>query len=352
MRQAVDLTPLFRREFELCNVQEGEVVGLLTDPTTWPEYVEAAAAAAQSLGGQVFEISVPALGWDAPTPVKGMGASVPALAQPSPLLEAVAAALLKASFVVDLVRETIIHVPLRDELRRAGSRILTVVEPPDALERMFPTPEIKRDVEAIRERLDGAKELHVTSEAGTDVTYDLEQTPPFTQYGYSDVPGKWDHWPSALAVCYPTDGTAGGTVVLQPGDIVFPFKRYVESPVRLTLEKGYVVGIEGGLDAELIRDYLESWEEPEVFAASHIGFGMHPRAQWSALAFYEKDDAIGMDGRCFKGNFLFSTGPNRFTGRLVEAHLDIPMRGCDVFLDDDQLIANGKMIEHSAASAR
>jgi len=52
-----------------------------------------------------------------------------------------------------------------------------------------------------------------------------------------------------------------------------------------------------------------------------------------------------MDGRCFKGNFLFSTGPNRFTGRLVEAHLDIPMRGCDVFLDDDQLIANGKIVE-------
>src|SRR5262249_35247210 len=140
-------------------------------------------------------------------------------------------------------------------------------------------------------------------------------------------------------------GTAEGTVVLQPGDILFPFKRYVETTTRLTLEKGYVVSIEGSLDAELIRGYLESWEEPEVFAASHIGFGMHPRAQWSALAFYEKADGIGMDGRCFKGNFLFSTGPNRFTGRLVEAHLDIPMRGCDVFLDDDQLIANGKIVE-------
>jgi 2,5-dihydroxypyridine 5,6-dioxygenase len=182
------------------------------------------------------------------------------------------------------------------------------------------------------------------------VTYDLEQTRPFSQYGYSDVPGKWDHWPSALAVCYPKDGTAEGTVVLQPGDIVFPFKRYVESPVTLMLEEGYVVGIEGGLDAQLIQDYLDSWEEPEVFAASHIGFGAHPRAQWSALAFYEKDEVIGMDGRCFKGNFLFSTGPNRETGRLVEAHLDIPMRGCDVYLDDDRLIAEGRMLEQAKAA--
>jgi 2,5-dihydroxypyridine 5,6-dioxygenase len=117
--------------------------------------------------------------------------------------------------------------------------------------------------------------------------------------------------------------------------------------VTLMLEKGYVVGIEGGLDAQLIQDYLDSWEEPEVFAASHIGFGAHPRAQWSALAFYEKDEVIGMDGRCFKGNFLFSTGPNRDTGRLVEAHLDIPMKGCDVYLDDDRLIAEGRMLEQA-----
>jgi 2,5-dihydroxypyridine 5,6-dioxygenase len=348
MKLGADLTPLFKREFELCNVVEGELVGILSDPTTRPAYVDAAVGAAQALGAQVFHVAVPSLGWDAPTPVKGMGASVPALAQQSPLLDAVTAALEQAAFVVDLVHETIIHVPLRGVLRAAGSRILTIMEPPDVLERMFPPPGIKEEVEALVERLSGASQLRVTSAAGTEITYDLEQTKPFSQYGYSDVPGKWDHWPSALAVCYPTDGTAEGTVVLQPGDILFPFKRYVETPVTLTIEKGYVVGIEGGLDAQLIQGYLDSWEEPEVFAVSHIGFGAHPRAQWSALAFYEKDDVIGMDGRCMKGGFLFSTGPNRETGRLVEAHLDIPMRGCDVFLDDDQVIAAGTMVERAA----
>jgi 2,5-dihydroxypyridine 5,6-dioxygenase len=349
---AADLTPLFRREFELCNLREGEVVALLTDATTWAEYVEASGGAAQSLGAQVFEVKVPLLGWDVPTPVKGMGASVPALAHESPLLEAVRAALTKASFVVDLVRETIIHVPLRDQLRNAGTRILTIVEPPDVLERMFPSPKIKESVEAITERIANARELRVTSDGGTDVVYELTPKTPFTQYGYADVPGRWDHWPSALAVAYPVDETAEGTVCLQPGDIVFPFKKYVESPVKLRLEKGYITSVEGGLDAQLVQGYLESWEEPEVFAASHIGFGLHPRAQWSALAFYEKDEVLGMDGRCFCGNFLFSTGPNRYTGRLVEAHLDIPMRGCNVWLDDEQLIATGKLLLGQTACRR
>jgi 2,5-dihydroxypyridine 5,6-dioxygenase len=340
-----DLIPLFKQEFELCKVEEGEVVGLLTDPTTWPEYIEAASGAAQALGASAFEVKVPSLGWDVPTPVRGMGASVPVLAHESPLLEAVRAALAKSTFVVDLVRETIIHAPLRDELRNAGARILTIMEPPDVLERMVPTPEITERVKAITDRIANAHELKATSDAGTEVVYGLTPKTPLMQYGYAEVAGRWDHWPSALAVAYPVDGTAQGTVVLQPGDILFPFKQYVQSEVTLTLEDGYITSLEGGQDALLIKDYLDSWSEPEVFAASHIGFGMHPRAQWSALPFFEKDEMIGMDGRCFLGNFLFSTGPNRFTGRLVEAHLDIPMRGCSVSIDDEQLIDRGVMLE-------
>jgi 2,5-dihydroxypyridine 5,6-dioxygenase len=131
--------------------------------------------------------------------------------------------------------------------------------------------------------------------------------------------------------------------VLAPGDIVFPLKRYVETPVRLTIENGYIIEVAGQTDAELIRGYLDSWKDPEVYACSHIGFGLHPRAQWSALAFYEKDDVLGMDGRSFIGNFLFSTGPNRYVDRHVEAHLDIPMRNCTVRLDDQPFIENGRM---------
>src|SRR5438128_12116950 len=91
-----DLAPLFKRQFERCQVKEGEVVGLLTDQTTRRDYVEASRAAAGSLGASVFEVSVGNLGWDTPTPVKGMGASAASLAHPSPLLDAVAAGLSKA----------------------------------------------------------------------------------------------------------------------------------------------------------------------------------------------------------------------------------------------------------------
>jgi 2,5-dihydroxypyridine 5,6-dioxygenase len=341
MQVVGDLVPLFRREFELCKVAEGELVALLTEPTTPLEYIAAAGAAVGTLGAQVFEVSVGGLGWNTPTPVKGMGASAAALAHPSELNDAVAASLLRAQFVVDLVPETIIHVPLREKLRDAGVRILTVVEAPDALERLFPPEGIKDAVNAMAKRVATCWTLRVESATGTGLTYQMTGADPVQQYGYADEPGRWDHWPSAMIAAYPVDGTAEGVLVLSPGDIVYPFKRFVADEVRLEIREGYVTQITGGLDAFLVRDYLESWEEPEVFATSHVGFGMLPRAQWSALAFYEKHQVLGMDGRSVRGNFLFSTGPNRFTGRHVEAHLDIPVHGQTVYFDDELVIDEG-----------
>ena len=71
---------------------------------------------------------------------------------------------------------------------------------------------------------------------------------------------------------------------------------------------------------------------------------MHPAAQWNALSFYDRRETMGMDARCFRGGFLCSTGPNRCTGRYVDAHLDIPMRGCTVTLDDQVVLDAGRLV--------
>ena len=42
---------------------------------------------------------------------------------------------------------------------------------------------------------------------------------------------------------------------------------------------GFVQTIEGGVDAELLSDYMASFKDPEAYAMSHIGWGLQPRAQ-------------------------------------------------------------------------
>ena len=188
--------------------------------------------------------------------------------------------------------------------------------------------------------------MTVTSKAGTDLRCDLGDFPVLTEYGFVDEPGRWDHWPSGFLATWANEGTANGTIVVDRGDIILPFKSYVQAPITLTFRDGYLKEIEGGFDAEFLRDYMETFKDPEVYAMSHIGWGLQPRAQWSTLGLYDKEDTIAMDARAFYGNFLFSTGPNSEAGgkRDTPCHMDVPLRRCSVFLDGEPMVLDGDVI--------
>ena len=58
------LTGLYRRQFELCRVQAGQTVAVVSDLGTRREYVQAAFAAAEEMGFDIYEMCVNAIpGW-------------------------------------------------------------------------------------------------------------------------------------------------------------------------------------------------------------------------------------------------------------------------------------------------
>ena len=78
------------------------------------------------------------------------------------------------------------------------------------------------------------------------------------QYGYAEAPGRFDHWGAGHVHTFPNEGSANGTVVFAPGDIVvLPYCRYVQDEVRLDIRDGFIRKIEGGLDAKLMSDWLD-----------------------------------------------------------------------------------------------
>ena len=104
-----------------------------------------------------------------------------------------------------------------------------------------------------------------------------------TQYGYTDTPGRWDHWPSGFVFTGGADDSIDGKVVIASGDILLPHKLYVQSPIELTIEQGRIVDIRGGVDADLLRDYMESFDDERAYGISHIGWGLDHRARWSGF---------------------------------------------------------------------
>jgi 2,5-dihydroxypyridine 5,6-dioxygenase len=187
--------------------------------------------------------------------------------------------------------------------------------------------------------------MRVTSPSGTDLTVDIAGAPSRGGGGILGPDDKIAYWPAGLCLCFPLADTTNGTVVLDVGDINLTFKRYIESPVVLTVENDRVVSIEGtGLDAQLMRTYYEGWDDPDAYAVSHVGWGLNPGARWDALTMYDRDDINGTEMRAIAGSFLFSTGANEFADRFTNCHFDLPMRNCTVTVDGLTVVEGGRLV--------
>jgi 2,5-dihydroxypyridine 5,6-dioxygenase len=341
------LTDLFTQELQQCGVEPGDAVGVLTQGRKRVEYADAIAAACQRLGATVFHVDIPSDG--APNDGGELGVRAAGTGLQS-LTSGVVRALGDCDLVVDLV--FLLWSEQQAAIRSLGARIISCVEPPAVLKRLFPSLELKRQVLAALAALDSASELRVISDAGTDVTYEIGQLGHVYQYGFADEPGRWDHFASALVGTVGTDDGVEGTVVLAPGDIVFPHGIYVSTPTRIEIHRGRVTRIDGGLEAVLLRDYMSRFDDENAYGISHIGWGMSPDARWDALAVMGSDAAaagtigIGMDSRSFLGSVMFSTGPNvEFGGsNNTSCHVDIPMRNCSVLLDGHIVVDHERVL--------
>lgn len=317
------LLQMWQQVLALSLLRDGEKVVVLDLISGGSAYRDHAIEAARSAGADVACVLIP---------------------DNSRLPEAAVPAVRGADLMIDLAFNH--DARIREIGRTQGLRTLVVLEPPEILERLMPIADDKRRVLAAQAAIGNAKRMRVTSPAGTDFSGPLGQLHGNCQYGFADERGHWDQWPGSFVTTYVDDGAAEGTVVIDAGDMIFPFKEYVRTPITLHVERGFIRAIEGGFDATYMRAVLDSYQNPDVFAVSHLGWGLTRKARWDALGLYDKKAIEGQDGRGFYGNFLFSTGPNLSGGgtRAAPCHLDIPLRNCSVYLDDQPMVLNGDIV--------
>jgi 2,5-dihydroxypyridine 5,6-dioxygenase len=334
------LAGLYAEQFRLSAVKKGETIAIVSDLGTRRSYIEAAFAAADELGADIYEMCVNSLpGW---TKV-----GVPTIGQCKGTLEAVG----QADMIV------IFHVPLFSKWLKTvtdgGTRVLMIIDAPDQLAQLMSPPGLKEACKHAEKLYQATKQVRVTSAAGTDLTWSCGEYPVMTQWGRADERGHFDHWGGGHIHTFPNEGSATGKVVFSPGDIVIlPYCRYVVDRVELTVREGHVVDIQGGLDARLMSDWLRDGKASEgdrdPYAVSHLGWGLNPQALWYGMALNgDVPEVSRAAARTFPGNFLFSTGPNSQGGgkRTTRGHYDVPMRDCTIELDGKRIVDAGRLVD-------
>lgn len=337
---AVDVIPIFREGLRQSNVAAGEAVVVYTDSFTNPVYPAAFMAAARDLGANAFVMTQPLVNKDASNTI--------GRASPQPLMIEV---MKQADFVVDVSTGGMLYSNDHEAILATGTRILRVREPEDILMRLMPSPEVRERAERGVTRYQPARKIHVTSKDGTDLVMDKGSRLASNQYGMADAPGRWDHWGTGLVCTTVEEETVEGLLVLSPGDVLFPFERYVSEPLKIHFEKGSACKLEGGREAVMLETLLDNRGDEGARRLSHIGWGVEHRASWDTLSLRSWDNAGGVETRSCFANVLMALGENRDLGgkNASKLHIDISLRNKRLELDGEAIVDCCKFVDRSVA---
>lgn len=220
--------------------------------------------------------------------------------------------------------------------------------------RYFPTAERKERCLKGAKLLDTTRgEIRVVKKDGTDLRMSNAGRPGHAQYGYSDVPGKWDNFGYGCVACGPVEESWEGTLVLAPGDIIVElFPQVLEEPVKLTFKGGYVTSFEGGRRAREFQNLMMRFNDKESVGGAHFGWGIHENT-WLASS-----EDVGHYHHNRIGTLLFALGMNFAHGlggaeagyaglgetrRRAPNHSHFTVHGADVYVGGRKVIEEGKV---------
>jgi hypothetical protein len=220
--------------------------------------------------------------------------------------------------------------------------------------RYFPTAERKERCLKGAKLLDTTRgEIRVVKNNGTDLRMSNAGRPGHAQYGYSDVPGKWDNFGYGCVACGPVEESWEGTAVLDPGDIIVNiFPQVLEEPVRLTFKGGYVTNVAGGRRAREFQTFLGAFNNKESFGGSHFGWGIHENTVLASpedVGHYHHNKlgtlmvALGMNYAHGLGGAESGYSGLGNTARRAPNHSHFTMHGADVYVGGRKVIEAGRV---------
>jgi leucyl aminopeptidase (aminopeptidase T) len=213
----------------------------------------------------------------------------------------------------------------------AGARVASMPRLNEAILRRTLTvdyEEIRERVNRVCDQLDRASGVQVKAPSGTDLSFSIEgRVAHGRKGGLYRQPGQWGNLPCGEAFVAPVEGSARGVYLV---DASHAGVGRVATPIRVTVERGRAVSIEGGKEADGLRRVLEEAGEPEAFNLAEFGIGCNHAARVSGLTL--EDEKV-------LGTCHLALGRNDLFGGTVRSrlHLDGVLTAPTVLLDGEEL---------------
>ena len=189
--------------------------------------------------------------------------------------------------------------------------------------------------EQIRQKLTKAKQIHITTPAGTDLHYDKEGIDAISADGNYTMPGAGGNLPAGEVYSPPNGKRIEGKVVIDGSSRTHEHTILIRHPIELTIKEGNIVDIKGREEAKQLEKTLE-WaasvaKNPgNVRRICELGIGLNPNA--SIIGAMIVDDKT-------LGTAHIGIGSNYWFGGNIYAiiHLDQVFKNPKIYLDGELL---------------
>ena len=321
----IHMAPYARIPFAL-NVRPGESVLIVADTESDALCWQALAAAGTAHGAAVTVALSP--------PVEQHGHEPP---------DAVAAAMWASDHVMLVTSRALAHSDAAKRCQREGRTIFFMEEiTPEMLSRgaRLEDYEAMQDLGTrVMRAWTAAGDVHVTTEQRTDFRCSAEGREGLFIAGKafkSDSLGMCScAFPDGESVIAPLEGTGEGVVVF---DTTAHAVGRIREPMRLVVERGVVVAIEGGDEARTWQRILEAQDDPESWKVpAEIAIGLNPKATVTGVLREDKK---------ILGTCHMAVGTNADFGGEVKAkiHMDGLMLRPTISFDDQRVVDDGRIM--------
>lgn len=193
---------------------------------------------------------------------------------------------------------------------------------------------------AVVEMTQVAKEMRITNPAGTDVSFRNVGRPVTNECGDASSPGV--HFMLGQIGWAPLEESIEGEIVFDGsfhggGAMDLGILRH---PLKLVVERGRIVKIEGGTEAAKVREWFAGLNDERMYRLVHTCYGMNPGAQLTGKC--TEDERVW---GCTQWGFGYQA--DVFHGALGDAvsHGDGVCLNSSVWLDGRQILANGRIVD-------
>ncbi|MFC1585962.1 aminopeptidase [Fibrobacterota bacterium] len=302
------------------NLKAQEKVLIISD-TTCKDVGNLFAATARKIAPDAKHISIEPLTRHGEEPPGGVGEEM-----------------LVSDVVFCVTKMSLAHTMARWRASQKGMRFLSL---PDYSLSLLSRPSIKVDFRNLKQKADSlaevltnAKNIHVMSDKGTDISLSIDNRMSNSCSGWCSDPGCLASPPDAEVNIAPVEELSNGIIVVD-GSVPCPEIGLLKKDITLHIKQGPITEVEG-TEAEKIVQVLDRYHDPSARILAEIGIGLNPKARLCGIML-EDEGCLGTV------HFGFGSNATIGGGDKSTQHIDFIVKHVSLTADETLLIKDGKL---------